>query len=350
MANRKHPAATRQSTSAPTASQGNFAGSRGIMPVVGIGASAGGLDACRKLLECLPSDTGMAFILVQHLDPSHESLMASLLSTNTGMSVKQAEQDMPIEPNHLYVIPPGTYLSVAHGTLQVSPPAHQHGSRLPFDFLLHSIAAEYGTLGFCVVLSGTGADGTAGLASIKGRQGYAIAQTPDDAGYSGMPQSAISSGLVDLVAPASEIAAALVRHMQGIKAGKPDEAVPPDLTDRLPDIIELLRERTGQDFAPYKQGTLRRRIERRVGLAAITPRTIDTYLELLRSDPEEVEQLARDLLIHVTGFFRDTVVFDHLEAEILPQLFRDTGADSSLRVWIAGCSTGEEAYSFAILL
>ena len=175
-------------------------------PVVGIGASAGGLDACRKLVGALATGNGMAFILIQHLDPTHESMMVDLLADHTSMTVRQATDGMPIERDHLYVIPPGTYLSVGDGELHVSQPQARHGARLPFDFLLHSMADQFGALAICVILSGTGADGSLGLKAVKEHGGFVIAQNPDEAGYDGMPRSAILTGKVDLVLPVAEIA------------------------------------------------------------------------------------------------------------------------------------------------
>jgi two-component system, chemotaxis family, CheB/CheR fusion protein len=182
--------------------------------VVGLGASAGGLDACRKFLSELPAKTGMAFILVQHLDPTHESMMAELLQGHTSMTVRQAKDGMPIEPEHLYLIPPGTYLSTGSGALHLSEPDARHGARLPFDFLLNSMATEFGDRVIGVVLSGTGADGSRGLKAVNEKGGFVIAQDPKDAGYDGMPRSAIMAGVVDLVLPAARIAEALVEHSQ----------------------------------------------------------------------------------------------------------------------------------------
>ena len=195
----------------PLPARGPARGS-GDFPVVGIGASAGGLDACRKLVDALPADNGMAFILVQHLDPTHESMMVDLLAGHTSMTVRQATDGMPIERDHLYVIPPGTYLSVGDGALHLSQPQARHGARLPFDFLLHSLAEECGARAICVILSGTGADGSLGLKAVKEKGGLVIAQDPDEAGYDGMPRSAIMTGAVDLVLPVAKIPEALVKY------------------------------------------------------------------------------------------------------------------------------------------
>ena len=319
-------------------------------PVVGIGASAGGLDACRKLVDALPAASGMAFILVQHLDPTHESMMVDLLAGHTSMTVQQATDGMSIEREHIYVIPPGTYLSVGGGHLQLSRPKARHGARLPFDFLLHSLAEAYGPRAICVILSGTGSDGTLGLKAVKEKSGLVVVQDPDEAGYDGMPKSAIMTGAVDLVLAVAKIPDALVRYERRMVLTAQHHRSPVDRTpDRLPEFIALLRGKTPHDFTPYKEGTLRRRIERRMAMAPIEHGDMDGYLELLRNDAGELDLLAKDLLIHVTSFFRDPQVFDFLAENIIPQLVRDRKPDQPLRIWIAGCSTGEETYSLAML-
>jgi two-component system, chemotaxis family, CheB/CheR fusion protein len=320
-------------------------------PVVALGASAGGLDACRKFLDALPAGNGMAFILVQHLDPTHESLMVDLLAGHTSMSVRQATEGMQVERDHLYVIPPGSYLSVADGALHLSAPQQRHGARLPFDFLLHALAQEYGPRAICIVLSGTGADGSLGLKSIKDRHGLIIAQDPAEAAHDGMPQSAILTGGVDLVLPVAEIPEALVKHLQKMPPKRAREAPRPLEASRdwLPEVIELLRNYTAHDFTLYKPGTLQRRIERRMALASIDVNDAPRYLAMLKSDSAELDILAKDLLINVTNFFRDSKVFDVLADRIVPDLIRSQPPDHTLRIWIAGCSTGEEAYSLVML-
>ena len=312
------------------------------LTVVGIGASAGGLDASRKLVGALPPGTGMAFILVQHLDPTRQSMVAELLAHETSMPVRQATDGMLIERDRLYVIPPGTYLSVANGALRLSEPQAHHGARLPFDFLLHSLAAEYGENAVCVVLSGTGADGSLGLKAVKESGGLVIAQDPEEADHDGMPRSAILTGAVDLVLPAAKIADALLNYDR-----RP--SLTPAQAGSVSEIIDLLRTKTAHDFTLYKQGTLQRRIERRVAMAGIASEDIGQYLEILRSDSGELDLLAKDLLINVTGFFRDAKVFDFLAENIVPGLVRRQTHDAPLRIWTAGCSTGEETYSLAML-
>ena len=320
-------------------------------PVVGIGASAGGLDACRKLVGALAPGNGMAFVLIQHLDPTHESMMVDLLADHTSMTVRQATEGMLIERDHIYVIPPGTYLSIDDGALHLSQPRARHGARLPFDFLLHSMADELGARAVCVILSGTGADGSLGLKAVKESGGFVIAQNPEEAGYDGMPRSAILTGAVDRVLPVAEIADVLVSHGRQISAAqKPGGAALNDTPPGwLSEIIDLLRAKTVHDFTLYKKGTLQRRIERRMAMSSVKIKDTNRYLELLRSDANELELLAKDLLINVTSFFRDPKVFEILAEKTIPELIRDHPEDQPLRIWIAGCSTGEETYSLAML-
>ncbi|MDE2463440.1 MAG: response regulator, partial [Alphaproteobacteria bacterium] len=319
--------------------------------VVGLGASAGGLDACRKFVEALPPKNGMAIILIQHLDPTHQSMMVDLLAQHTTMPVEQAVEGMAVEPGHIYVIPPGNYLSVKSGALHLMEPSARHGARLPFNFLLHSLAEEYGPRAICVVLSGTGADGSLGLASIHKAGGLVIVQDPDEALYDGMPRSAISTGAVDFVLPAKMIPDALLNFKRRtVTAHESTLSAAQDVIHaRLTEIIALLRANTNHNFTHYKSGTLVRRIERRIALAGIDHADINRYFDLLRSNKNEQELLAKDLLINVTSFFRDPKVFEYLSAVTIPDLIRQHAPHTTLRVWVAGCSTGEEVYSLAIV-
>ena len=316
--------------------------------IVAVGASAGGLDACRKFLSAMPPHNNMAFVIVQHLDPSHDSLLVELLAPHTAMRVVQAEAAMPIAPDHVYIIPPGTYLAVRDGLLQLSKPAAPHGARLPFDFLLQSLAPSRGLRSVCVVLSGTGADGSLGLQAIQGAGGLVIAEAPEEAEYDGMPSSAIRTGDVDLVLQIEAMPQAIA---DWVATGAPPSAAPRQKADRgnLAEIIALLRDASTHDFTLYKPGTLERRIIRRIGMAAIPDHDMGQYLALLRRDRQELELLAKDLLINVTGFFRDSSVFEALAKDFIPELVRAHKPDQTLRIWVAGCSTGEEAYSLAML-
>ena len=312
-------------------------------PVVAIGSSAGGLDACRKFLGGVPAHSGMAFILVQHLDPTHRSMLVELLAGQTPLKVCEATDGAPVEAEHLYVIPPGVSLSVSGGALKLSQPEARHGARLPFDFLLQSLAEEYCERAVCVMLSGTGADGSRGLKAVKEMGGLVLAQDPDEAGFDGMPRSAIETGAVDQVAPAAKLPEAIIGFFRGVRGN----ATQTDQTeDWLSPIVDLLRLKTEHDFRLYKPGTLHRRIERRMALAECDA---THYLQMLRDNPKELDLLAKDLLINVTCFFRDPNVFEFLGEKVLPDVIRDHPAEQPLRIWIAGCSTGEETYSLAML-
>ena len=319
-----------------------------ILQVVAIGASAGGLEAFSAFLDALPAKTETAFILVQHLDPTHASLMVELLVPHTRLQVVQAIDGMRLERDHVYVIPPAAILTVTGTALRLRPTSANRGARLPFDALLLSLAETCGPRASCIVLSGSGADGTAGLLAIKKAGGFVIAQEPSEAGYDGMPVSAIATGLVDDVLPVAAMPAALAKR----GAQRAGSAMGPALAaskDHMPEIIDLLRARTAHDYTLYKPGTLKRRVERRMAIAALGSREMDKYVAALRDDPDEIEQLAKDLLIHVTSFFRDPDVFELLARTILPELLHSHPVDRILRIWVAGCSTGEEAYSIAML-
>jgi two-component system, chemotaxis family, CheB/CheR fusion protein len=319
--------------------------------IVGIGASAGGLDACRHLLRALPSDSGMAFILVQHLDPTHESMLVELLASHTAMKVCQAETGMRVEPNHLYVIPPGTYLAVEEGALRLSQPPVRHGARLPFDFLLQSMGEGYGARAVSIILSGTGTDGSIGLTAIKQNGGFIIVQEPKEASYDGMPRNAVLTGSVDRVLVIDKMPEALIQYSKAVPArvSAPHVPVATNKENSLAAIIDLLREKTAHDFRLYKKGTLQRRIERRMLIAVDETKDMDQYLDVLRNDGNEMELLAKDLLINVTRFFRDSDVFDALAAKTIPELIAAHKTDQPMRIWVPGCSTGEEAYSLAML-
>lgn len=316
-------------------------------PVVGVGASAGGLEAFRLLLHALPAKSGMAFILVQHLDPTHASMMVELLAPHTGMTMVEAVGGARLEPDHVYVIPPDRYLSVRGGALRLSRPPARPTVRMPFDFLLQSLAEQCGERAVCVILSGTATDGTYGAKVVKAAGGLVIAQDPDEAEYDGMPRSAIAGGAVDLVLPLARIPKALGEY-SGHRYLHPRKGGPEAPANAYGQIIELLRKRTAHDFSLYKPGTMERRIERRMALNGVaeTP----AYLELLIRDAAELQRLSDDLLINVTRFFRDETAFTFMADEVLPELVRQHPPDQPIRAWIAGCSTGEEAYSICMLL
>lgn len=318
--------------------------------VVGIGASAGGLEAFTKLLTALAPNSGMAFVLIQHLDPSHESMMVALLSSHTKMKVTQAADKMAIKKDHVYIIPPRVYLSIKGGSLRLSVPRERHGARMPLDFFLCSLAEEYGERAVCAILSGTGADGSLGAKAVKEKGGLVIVQDPKEAAFDGMPRNAILTGAADFILPIAKIPDALRKYTSsaGLRGKQSDSAASPFDEAKLNEIIDLLRARTSHDFALYKPGTLLRRIARRMAIAGKPDN--DRYIKTLREDPHELERLAKDLLIHVTSFFRDTSTFETLARTIIPELVRHGTSDRPLRLWIPACSTGEETYSLVMLV
>ncbi|MDO8695624.1 MAG: chemotaxis protein CheB, partial [Pseudomonas sp.] len=321
-------------------------------PVVGIGASAGGLAAFEAFFSGMPTDTdpGMAFVLVQHLAPDHKSLLAELIQRYTRMQVFEVEDGMPVQVNCTYIIPPNRDMALLNGCLQLLEPAEPRGQRLPIDFLFRSLAQEQRERAIGIVLSGTGSDGTLGVRAIKGEGGMVMTQNPESTEFDGMPRSAIATGLVDYQLPPSEMPAQLMAYAAHA-FGKPmrlAHAATPKIEDALKKIFILLRAQTGHSFSQYKPSTILRRIERRMAVHQVD--TLDNYVKYLQQAPTEVEALFRDLLIGVTNFFRDPEVFQSLESEIIPKLFANKTADAAIRVWSTGCSTGEEAYSLAILL
>lgn len=315
-------------------------------PIVAVGASSGGLEACRKLFALWPSGADTAFVLVLHLDPHHPSMVVDLLAAETGLAVVQAAEGMAVVPGRVFVIPPGAYLAVRDGVLRLSPPQPRHGVRLPFDFLLASLAADAGPRAACVVLSGAGGDGSAGLRAISAAGGLVIAQDPTEATWSGMPESAIATGLVDHVLTIAEMPAAIAEHAARLPGNGGGNG---DMARAFDAVLALVRARAAQDVTLYKSGTIQRRIERRMALAGHAPSAVADYLARLRADPAELDRLVADLLIHVTGFFRDPQVFERLATTAIPELLAALDGDRPLRIWVAGCSTGEEAYSLAIL-
>src|SRR6266404_963195 len=285
--------------------------------VVCLGASAGGLEALSKLFDAHPPDTGMAFVLIQHLDPTHKSMMVGLLAGHTSMKVLEAAEDMPIERDHVYVMPPGVYLSVCEGAFRLSQPRERHGARMPFDFFLRSLAEDCGERAVCAVLSGSGGDGSLGLTAIHDKGGLVIVQDPKEAAHDGMPRSAIMTGAADLVLPVVEIPAALVKFSRQAHP-KPERAEPAlgnGADAGLDEIIDLLRAHTSHDFAFYKEGTLRRQIERRMAMSSI--KDIGVYLNTIRKNPDEIDLLAKAMLINVTRFFRDEETFAVLAQKVV---------------------------------
>ncbi|WP_373510174.1 chemotaxis protein CheB, partial [Thiocapsa sp.] len=320
-------------------------------PIVGIGASAGGLAAFEAFFSAIPRDfqTGMAFVLVQHLAPDHKSILTELVKRYTRMQVQEVEDGMRVEPDCAYIIPPSHDMALFNGTLRLLEPTAPRGLRLPIDFFFRSLAQDQRERAICVVLSGTGSDGTLGARAIKSEGGLVIAQSPKTAAYDGMPRSLIAGGHADYVLPPEEMPAHLIAYAAQA-FGKTTRPVAPSATseDALTKICILLRDKTRHDFSQYKESTLRRRIERRMALHRLDRQS--DYVGYLRQDPAEIEALFGDLLIGVTNFFRDPDAFAALEEEVIPRLFFGKPAGATVRVWVCGCSTGEEAYSIAILL
>lgn len=318
---------------------------------MGIGTSAGGLSALKRLFEFIPSDTGLAFVVVVHLSPEHKSHLADLLQPSVRFPVRQVTETVPLEANNVYVIPPNANLDTIDTHLRLSKLEEKRRERAPIDHFFRTLAKTHDGHSIGVILTGTGSDGTLGLKEIKAKGGLILVQDPNEAEFDGMPQSAIATGLVDRILPIAEIPEALQRLAKtGPRIalnGITDEAAPPERT-LLPKVIAILKARTERDFSRYKSATLLRRIGRRMQLNYIED--FNRYLDRLREQPNEAAALADDLLITVTSFFRDPEVFNKLEREVVPQLFDGKGPDDTLRVWSVGCATGEEAYSLAILL
>ncbi|MBK8301170.1 MAG: PAS domain S-box protein [Chitinophagaceae bacterium] len=325
--------------------------SSNLFPVVGIGASAGGLDAFKKLLKAIPENSGMAYVLVQHLDPSHESMLPELLQKVTNIPVLEVADDIKVVPDHIYIIPSNKMLISNDGVLELSPRPDKNKSErhLPIDFFFTSLAEVHQSHAIGVVLSGTASDGTLGLKAIKDHGGITFAQDEASAAYEGMPNSAVQAGVVDFILPPEKIPQKLLEVTRIINGnGRDKHTIPPQDEDVYKQILSLLRIRKGTDFTYYKQTTIRRRILRRMALNK-NEEPAD-YLKYLRENKTEQDILYQDLLIPVTSFFRDPKVFEHLCESVFPLLVKNKTAGEPIRLWIAGCSTGEEVYSIAICL
>jgi len=326
--------------------------------IVGIGASAGGLQAVSRLLERLPPNTGMAYVLVEHLDPSRPSHLADLLSRKSPMSVTEATDGTAIEPDHVYVIPPGKDMTVVEGQLRLTSRTEAAGRHLPIDAFMRSLADDLGERSIGVILSGSAADGRLGLTAIKSSGGLTFAQDPPSAEFPSMPASAIAAGVVDFVLRPEEIATELARiaahpHLAACDVTASREAAPtvaePEHDDEaFGEVFSLLRAAFGVDFSAYKMTTVRRRVARRMLLRRSAD--LGEYIHALREDPDEVDALYHDILIMVTEFFREPDTFAVLRERVFPAILDDVGNDAPVRLWVPGCATGEEAYSLAITL
>jgi len=318
-------------------------------PVVGIGASAGGLEAFKRFFSAMPPDNGMAFVLIPHLDPAHRSLMVELLSRQTAMPVREAGDGMQIEPNCVYVIPPNKYLSVHAGRLRHAGPAERQGFEAALDGFFRSLAADQQEQAIGIIFSGTGSHGTPGLKEIKLAGGMVMAQDPETAEYDQMPQSAIETGLMDFVLAPEKMPAAIINYVRQPYLN-PAQAVPAAETaaEQIAPVLELLRTRSRYDFRSYRKNMLVRRIQRRMGICQID--SVPAYVAHLGQHPEEITALYRDLLIGVTSFFRDPDAFHALEQQVVRELVERQSGETPVRVWVPACASGEEAYSIAILL
>jgi two-component system CheB/CheR fusion protein len=330
---------------------GNLKRFPGSFPIVAIGASAGGLEAFSELLHHLPEKSGMAYVLVQHLDPKHESGLREILARTTKIPVTEVAHGTVVQPDHVYVIPANTTLSIKGGVLQLGERLLVHGQHMPIDHFFRSLAAEAGQRGIGVILSGTASDGTEGCRAIKAAGGLTFAQDEESAKYDSMPRSAINSGSIDFILNPKNIA----RELGGISQHPYVARVLSDNSEfkgmvgaDLDALFALLREATGVDFTNYKHTTLQRRIKRRMVVHKIEK--LRDYVRYIGKKPEELDELYRDLLIHVTGFFREPAAFAALRKHVYPRLFEGRKPDNPIRVWVPGCSTGEEAYSIAITL
>ncbi len=318
------------------------------VPIVGMGASAGGLEALKLFFEQAPVDSGLGFVIVQHLDPTHKGMMAELLQHTTTMKVQQVVDRMTVEANHVYVIPPNKDMSILHGVLHLMEPSGPRGMRLPIDFFFRSLAEDLGDRSIGVILSGMGTDGSLGLRSIKEKAGVVLVQDPASAKFDGMPRSAIDAGLADIVAPAGELPGRILTHLRHVPLlPAHDEVLSDNAQSALDKVVILLRAQTGHDFSLYKKSTVYRRIERRMSVHQID--SIADYVRYLRENPQELEILFKELLIGVTRFFRDASVWEQVGEVAIPSLLANRSAERSLRAWVPGCSTGEEAYSLAMV-
>ena len=316
-------------------------------PVVGIGASAGGLESLERLFSEIPVDTGMAFVVLQHLSPDFKSVMDELLARRTSMPVRHAEHDMPLEPNAVYLLPPMKEMVVRHRRLLLTNKDPRHGLTLPIDIFFRSLAADIGDRAIAVVLSGSGSDGSRGILEVNKAGGVVFCESVDTAKFNGMPLSAIRTGIVDRVMTPEEIAQAIAALARGGLPRASEQIA--GMQEGADAILELLRSEYGIDFSHYKSSTVHRRIERRLALNRSLD--LDAYVEQLRSDARELNSLYEDLLIGVTRFFRDDQSFQVLEERVIPEVVSRAKADpdQQIRVWVPGCATGQEAYSIAML-
>jgi len=316
-------------------------------PIVAIGASAGGLEALEQFFAQVPKDNGMAFVIIQHLDPNHKGILPELLQRTTSMKVMQVTDQLEVKPDHVFVIPPNKSMSILNGHLHLFEATVLRGLRLPIDVFFRSLADDQKEKSIGIILSGMGSDGSLGLKAIKEKGGTVLVQEPLTSKFNGMPSSAIETIPVDIIASAGELPSKLIAYLKYSHSIKEKLLIEDKNKTNLEKIIILIRAQTGHDFSFYKKNTLYRRIERRMNIHQLD--RITNYVRLLQENPIELGILFKEILIGVTNFFRDNLIWDKLKEQILPDLFNELPNSYMLRVWIAGCSTGEEAYSFAII-
>ncbi|HEX2966201.1 MAG TPA: chemotaxis protein CheB [Syntrophorhabdaceae bacterium] len=314
-------------------------------PIVVLGGSAGGLEAFEQFFRNLTSKTGAAFIVISHLDPKHSSMMSELIGRYSSMNVREAADNITIEPDHVYVIPPNTDLSISKGRLRVQKPSKIPGIHMPIDLFLRSLAENPSDRAIAVILSGTGTDGTLGVRALQAAGGLVFVQDPSDAKYDGMPRSAIATGLADYVLRVAEIPQQLTAVLARLPL-KERKATDQEGADMVQKVLAVVRAKTGHDFSQYKKNTMLRRIKRRMNIHNIEG--FDAYIQMLRQHQDEIKQLFKELLINVTSFFREPEAYEVLKKTILPQILSDKPDDYTIRIWVVGCATGEEAYSIAI--
>lgn len=318
-----------------------------LFPIVGIGASAGGLEALEQFLSNVPENSGLGYVIIQHLDPTQKGMLPELLQRKSKMEVFQGADEMIVEPNCVYVIPPNKSMFILNGKLHLSEPLETRGMRLPIDFFLHSLADDQQEYGVGIILSGMCSDGTSGLREIKQKCGIVLVQSPETAKFDSMPLSAIDAMDIDIVASPSELPNKLLEFLKNASPSKSKLDIEVKDKNSLEQIIILLRNYTGNDFSQYKKNTIYRRIERRMGVHKIDE--ITSYVHFLQKNPIEGDILFKELMIGVTNFFRDKLVWENLKKTVIPDIIKNIKSDSILRAWIPGCSTGEEAYSLAIV-
>jgi two-component system CheB/CheR fusion protein len=319
------------------------------IPVVGLGGSAGALDSLKNFFLKMPTDSGAAFVVIQHLSPNHASMLREILASHTRMQVLEAKEGARVKPDRVYIIPPNQYLGIRNGALYLAAPVTEHGIRMPIDFFSRALAEDRQERAIFVLFSGAGSDGTLGVRAVRGAGGLTIAQD-DTAQFVDMPRSAVATGMVDLVLPPDEMPKAITNYLrQSYVRQKPASILQPESEPgSFNEILEIVQAQTGHDFRCYKKSTVVRRIERRMGLRSISD--LARYGTFLRSNADEITQLDKDLLINVTAFFRDADAFEELRLKVIIPLVHARQADDALRVWVPGCSSGEEAYSIAMLL